>query len=357
MLSALTRLQKYGLRLLQVAYTLAFIQALLFLGTFLWQVRQGETISKLGDLSPANAVNLVISFLVVIVGVLWKVPQWQATAAQLPPAEQISLEDNLRKTLAQILAGAFVLTTLFSTLGTISTNQEGQITERFTRAIDQLGRQELEIRLGGIYSLERIANDSKKDYWSVIEVLTAFVRQHSPAPQEKTIEIAGTAIDVQAALMVLGRRPTYEKASQRLNLPGIHLQQADLPAVDWSGANLSQVFWQSINLSGANLSGANLSGANLYGVDLSGANLSRANLYEADLNSVNLRGANLHKTKFLRTKLNAVDLSGGDLREANLLNAQLKAVDLRGGDLSGVTGLSVEQIQQMKTDNNTKFPN
>src|SRR3954471_10607316 len=44
---------------------------------------------------------------------------------------------------------------------------QGQITERFTRAIDQLGatddkgNKRLEIRLGGIYALERISRDFK----------------------------------------------------------------------------------------------------------------------------------------------------------------------------------------------------
>jgi hypothetical protein len=38
--------------------------------------------------------------------------------------------------------------------------QESQITDRFTKAIEQLGSDKLAIRLGGIYALERIAKDS-----------------------------------------------------------------------------------------------------------------------------------------------------------------------------------------------------
>ena len=57
--------------------------------------------------------------------------------------------------------------------------QEGQITERFTRAIEQLGSEKMAIRLGGIYALERIANDSDKDYWPIIETLTAYVRERA----------------------------------------------------------------------------------------------------------------------------------------------------------------------------------
>src|SRR5918994_4213089 len=83
---------------------------------------------------------------------------------------------------------------------TLETQQDQQVTERFTRAIDQLGatddegNKKLEIRLGGIYALERIAWDSLametssgRDYSTVIEVLTAYVRENTrraPGPSE-----------------------------------------------------------------------------------------------------------------------------------------------------------------------------
>src|SRR5215217_7240664 len=73
-----------------------------------------------------------------------------------------------------------------TTRETLRITEQGQITERFTRAIDQLGESDaktgepkLEIRLGGIYALERIANDSpERDYSPVMAVLTAYVREN-----------------------------------------------------------------------------------------------------------------------------------------------------------------------------------
>src|SRR5215204_622336 len=82
--------------------------------------------------------------------------------------------------LAQIAGGAALLFGLYftwrrveisqRTLDTqrqmLETQQDQQITERFTRAIEQLGATDdkegepkLEMRLGGIYALERIAKD------------------------------------------------------------------------------------------------------------------------------------------------------------------------------------------------------
>lgn len=56
-------------------------------------------------------------------------------------------------------------------------DREGQITERFTRAIEQLGSGSPAIRLGGIYALERIAKDSARDHATVVHILTAYVRE------------------------------------------------------------------------------------------------------------------------------------------------------------------------------------
>jgi hypothetical protein len=40
-------------------------------------------------------------------------------------------------------------------------NRQGQITERFTRALEQLGNADsVHVRLGGIYALERLARES-----------------------------------------------------------------------------------------------------------------------------------------------------------------------------------------------------
>ncbi len=56
------------------------------------------------------------------------------------------------------------------------------MTDRYTKAIEQLGSDKLDVRIGGIYALERIARDSAKDHPTVMEVLTAFIREHSREP-------------------------------------------------------------------------------------------------------------------------------------------------------------------------------
>ena len=98
--------------------------------------------------------------LVVVVGLLayyWVLPSWQAIGGIPAVEDQVRLRTELVKTLAQVILGGLVLGTLYFTWRrvraaeqTVEVAQEGQITERFTRAVEQLGNQEsTAVRLGG----------------------------------------------------------------------------------------------------------------------------------------------------------------------------------------------------------------
>ncbi|MGL5076557.1 MAG: hypothetical protein ACRDBG_12150 [Waterburya sp.] len=63
-------------------------------------------------------------------------------------------------------------------------DQERLVTDRFAKAVEQIGNDKEEVIIGGIYSLERIAKDSPKDQCTIMEILTAFVRKNFPIPPE-----------------------------------------------------------------------------------------------------------------------------------------------------------------------------
>ncbi|MBW4593333.1 MAG: pentapeptide repeat-containing protein [Brasilonema angustatum HA4187-MV1] len=199
--------------------------------------------------------------------------------------------------------------------------QERLITERFMTAITQLGHESAATRTGAIYSLERIAQDSPQQYWTIMEILTAFVRENAAGkPQnEQTQETARTPTDIQAALNVIARRQIQKDQPN---------QKIDLRYADMSTADLHKANFQQADLRGANLCQANLQGANLCEANLEGAKLSGSILYEANLQSTNLTDANLSGAN-----LNCAQASGANLRAANLTGASLRGVNLRRANL------------------------
>lgn len=285
-----------------------------------------------------------------IVVVLWQIPKRQLAGwrDRLQPNEQVDAETAAREGLSQLLAGLVGLVGIYFLWGQLNgtneslrVNQQGQLTDRFTRAVEQLANKEqFAVRLGGIYALERIAADAPETHhWAVMEVLTTFVRESvgagtglqngkaSPVPPSLK-----PPADVQATLTVIGRRNVGYDVPNRC----LDLRRAAL-----SGANLANADLRHFCFGGADLSRANLQGA-----DLSGSDLGAADLVSAYLGQADLTGAVLLGTDFRRAYLG----------EAVLTGAKLKDADLRGADLRRARGLTQEQIDSAVIDEQTQLP-
>ena len=206
----------------------------------------------------------------------------------------LTARDAARGRLLTFFAGLFAVGALIFTALNFNLLRHGQVTDRYTRAIEQLGSGKLDVCIGGIYALERVAHDSPRDHPPVMEVLTTFVREHSREqwPPGVSDDARTTRPDIQAALYVIGRREARHDR-RYIYLGGANLTEATLVDANLARANLA-----SANLTRANLPGADLTGATLSGVNLTGANLTRryfpsANLSCANLSRANLTGADL----------------------------------------------------------------
>jgi hypothetical protein len=101
--------------------------------------------------------------------------------------DKVNSENAVYGNLVQALGGIFFFVTAYFAWRNVKTaesnllaTEEKQVTERFGKAIEHLASDKLEIRLGGIYALERISKDSEKDYQTIMEILASFVQAKSP---------------------------------------------------------------------------------------------------------------------------------------------------------------------------------
>ncbi|SDY61850.1 Pentapeptide repeat-containing protein [Saccharopolyspora shandongensis] len=175
--------------------------------------------------------------------------------------------------------------------------QQQQITERFSKAVEQLGTPDnLEVRIGGIYSLERIARDSEPDHPTAVNVLTTFVRENTKALRDPQGSCPNQAVsaDAQTALTVLIRRNSaWDDPGSRIDFTDACLQQAVLTELvafvaDLRGADLRRANLRDASLMDTDLRDVNLGGARLTNIRLRGVNLGRADLSDADLRDVDL---------------------------------------------------------------------
>jgi hypothetical protein len=272
--------------------------------------------------------------------VLVLLPVWLVPTGAITDARELyKARNDVRGTLVQVLAGGLVATGLVYTARTLELNRSGQVTERFTRAVDQLGQREsgkLDVRLGGIYALERIARDSAGDLPTVVEVLCAHVREYSPWPPrlpgqgraDLTLqELVGLpdlrtrAPDLQAVLTVLGRLPdAHRSRSGRAGAAGSpvrrDLTNTDLRRADLVLANLEKVILNGTHLELAALVGVNLKEALLVETHMEGADLDLARLQGAYLEDTHLEGATLIEAHLEGAYLAFAHLEGATLEDA-----------------------------------------
>jgi hypothetical protein len=291
--------------------------------------------------------------------------------------EGLKAQNEVRTTLLQGLGGVVLLVGAYVAYRQLTSSREQlrdqmahnreqlQIAqnEQFTRAIDQLGHAQLDVRLGGIYALERIARDSPTDRATIGEVLTAFVRSHAPwpphlsgqyvtsAPIDEVPDLQVWAADVQACLTVIGRGGFA---------PVGKAKRLDLHAVDLRRANLVDAQLEYATLAGAHLEGAHLEGAHLKQAELSDAHLKqawlpRANLEGALLGRANLEGAYFIHANLERAYLMHANLEGANLQGANLGAANLGAANLCGADLKGAS-LADAHLVSARADDHTEWP-
>ncbi len=101
--------------------------------------------------------------------------------------------------IAAILGAPFVIWGTVLKYQTVRYQKEGHITDRISKAVEQLGAEKvvkadgqersarnIEVRIGGLLSLERISQDSVKydngrDHVRVMEIICAYVRNNAPA--------------------------------------------------------------------------------------------------------------------------------------------------------------------------------
>jgi hypothetical protein len=162
---------------------------------------------------------------------LWRAPGWMHASK---PQDRY----DARLLVISVGGAIVVLVGLLYTARNYRLSRRGQVTDRFTVALERLGSTELYVRIGGVHALKHVMRDSAKHHDDVIEVLTAFIRDRAPRRDRQVWHPVTGSVpdpdlppepmpDIQAALTALGHRP-YRLGGQRVDLSDLHLRSARL---------------------------------------------------------------------------------------------------------------------------------
>jgi len=157
--------------------------------------------------------------------VLWALPLLltRAPSHGLSAVQHLTAVNDVRATLVTFVLATGAVGSLFFTARTFLLSRETQVTDRYTRAVSQIGDRSLEVRVGGIYALVRIGKDSAPDRPTVVYVLGALVR-HRSKDERGTDE--QPAEDIYTALRAISRLAPMTDVV--INLDGADLRNANL---------------------------------------------------------------------------------------------------------------------------------
>jgi uncharacterized protein YjbI with pentapeptide repeats len=342
-------------------------------------------------------VLVAIGAVVAVVAVVVMVPRRLAPRELFEShAQRLGVENEIRRTIIQMLGGAFVLASVFFTYQTVRVSQEsleltarGQITERFTRAIDQIGNARLDVAIGGIYALGQLAQESPTEHVPIMDILATYIHQHSPDGPTEECGRSDIEGDVQAAITVIGsRNDAFDDPGSSIDLKNVNLASGNFSAgnfegVLFSGSCLADADFHDAQVEGTDFSSRRLEfakgGIGLDATVLTNANLNQAHAADAlfgrvlawpvDMVGADLAGADLSGARLGRrpgqptskvgsaavSDLSGANLQGADLEAAILGKANLEGVDLRNANLKGAI-VTPDQLEEALTDDDTLFP-
>jgi uncharacterized protein YjbI with pentapeptide repeats len=267
-----------------------------------------------------------------------------------------------------------------------ATTRETHYTSLFTKAVEQLGstreviaarnpeqgaaeentishtEANLEVRLGAIYALERIAQDSERDHWPIMEVLSAYVRNeqncgmptlaHPIAGKGKEAPNVRPRVDIQAALTVIGRRSPervkYEKEKgysldfSRASLKGVIMENGDFSDASFFACSLDFANFNRTNLDRAKFSSATLQKTSFFSSKLNRAEFTSSKIEHAHFDNAEIQGgyfgsSTIKNTTFNYTLLSDGDFAGANISGAHFLKANLDNVNFRKSNFEWMT--------------------
>lgn len=328
----------------------------------------GEQKSRLGDWQKTTIETLTVIFTpiwIMLMGlVLWSLIKLAAHFPSVTGDEGNTLRWHvlalvgLLTALGGLLGTPLALIRVHTTERQTRTAEQGLITDQISKAVEQLGADKVqkkreatdrpdhdgepimsdvfdetvpnvESRIGGLYALERIKNDSLDDHIQIMEIICAYIRENSKWTEPPMFVLEqpsnhNASSIIQIAIEILARRSPEQLALEaskqfRLNLRGANLQAIHFMRGDFSAAIFDK----------CNLRFSNLVSCRLHGTRFNSAHLEKSTFHGNDLTGARFDFATVNHPRETWTGYFEVS---GILRGASFIAANMPGVSIPGSE-------------------------
>lgn len=311
------------------------------------------------------ALGAVVTLPLTLIRTRQNARQTDQNARQTDVAEQGHITDRITKAVEGLGAEKTVKRQRKNNKGKFVFEKTDDVIDYSKPVMEEVTEPNLEVRIGALFALERISQDSDRDHVNVMEILCAYIRnnadRNSPTLPDEEPEEGWRAwgeanrtqlpLDVDIALKIIERRDDTRKAIEKQEGYRLGLERAPMYALDLAERELVGAFLFQAKFQGTNLWNANLKECYLGDTEFSGANLLNANLQGANLVLAEFQDANLYGTEMQGSYLMLANFDRSTSMDgANFDRAYCMSVDF------SETSLTQERLQTAFGDGSTILP-
>lgn len=199
------------------------------------------------------------------------------------------------------------------------------IIERLAKAVELLSSDNVSIRLAGIYSLERLADDLPEEKLAIARIVSTFLINPPENTQPDEMRRGFTTL-----LRIVNKIDSKYLVGQEKN-------------IELNGLEINDLFIKNYSFSGFSFAGAYFDGVKFTNVDFSKVNLQGATFKNCSSDGyLKFSYADLTKSTFIGNKFSEASFSFSKLVEAKFDGGFFHDVDFSGANMSLVTHKNVE---------------
>ncbi len=268
------------------------------------------------------------TFLIGLVGIPFAISRIIAIERQTRTQEDSHVTDQINKAVEGLGADKAIKQQRLNDAGKRVYEQSESGEPIYSKPVyEEITAPNIEVRIGAIYALERIAKLNLDEHIQIMEILCAYVRENAKAlsltPTEDLISRPKIRGDIQTALTVIGRRKTHQREKEKNEKFALNLSNSDLSGADLENADLAGALLIKCRIEAAFMPNADLTGAKLLGSLLNHTNFDRTLM----------RGTRLDNAIINRPKVR----SGG--MSESITMANIESLSVAGADISSINYL------------------
>ncbi|WP_339690332.1 pentapeptide repeat-containing protein [Celeribacter baekdonensis] len=312
---------------------LLFLSVLFMLGQVGWKILTGDTIREGSD----NLRWYVLSFVGLltalggIIGTPLALLRVWTTERQTKTAEQGHITDRINKAVEGLGATKQVRRQRRNKKGDLLYEDNAENKPDFKKPIiEDVTEPNIEVRVGAIFALERIAQDSLRDHVRIMEILCSYMLENSPGKSavnlarpdnpnyvgnDKNVEIPRLRTDIQVALTVIGRRTQQQRKYELKSGKG---------TISLSDCNFQNFAGTELNFSGLDFSHSWLGSAIFTRCDFTECKFKNATLELGAMIECNLKDVDARAAVFDKRGFPGTSFEGANLFRASFNRAEIR---------------------------------